>query len=294
MTNLTCLSCQATTTNGLALCELCQRYARTCLDVLPVYFRNLARWRPGRAGSRPVPGSRPPVGAFGVEVTDGISGALDEAGSDIVGWARMLADDRVLDLPTGADSEAEQIALLCEWLADNLTSVATLEWAGEFVRGAYDKDQDSQGVGYHEERLRTLTETVVPGWYAGTCRRMLTAETACGARTYVIPGFTWVTCGRCGATTYARDHLEFVLEEARSWVATPKQLAQVLVAMVDTEQSVESLRKRIAIWGKRDHLHAIRPNDYAPKRYAFGEVFDLLATRGPTRTDLPQDETEAC
>jgi hypothetical protein len=53
-----CKHCGATTSNGLALCELSQMAAAKSLEFLPVYFRNLARWRPGRAGSRPVPGSR--------------------------------------------------------------------------------------------------------------------------------------------------------------------------------------------------------------------------------------------
>lgn len=53
MTGISCLSCTAQTTNGLALCENCRTSATVRLEWLPVYFRNLARWRPGRAGGRP-------------------------------------------------------------------------------------------------------------------------------------------------------------------------------------------------------------------------------------------------
>ena len=93
---ITCLHCSAETSNGLALCDLCQRFARDCLTWLPVYFRNLARWRPGRAGSRPVPGSR--VLYDGAGRSDGtgdrISDRLDEALMMLTTRARELAGDR--------------------------------------------------------------------------------------------------------------------------------------------------------------------------------------------------------
>ena len=41
-----CLHCAAETSNGLALCDLCRRAAETCLEFIPIYFGNLARWRP--------------------------------------------------------------------------------------------------------------------------------------------------------------------------------------------------------------------------------------------------------
>lgn len=281
---MNCLYCWAETDNGLALCALCQRKATVDMEFLPVYFRNLARWRPGRAGSRPVPGSRVLYsGERGSATGDRIGDALDGAANALSTWARDLAEDRVVEPPT-ADSEAEQVATLCQWLTEHLTTVATLEWCGEFVR---DLDQ-------HEATLRGLTETAVPGWYAGACARKISMESTCGAPTYVVPGLTWVTCGACGVTTYARDHLEAVLDEARDWVATPKSLAEAVVAMVDTEQSVESLRKRIAIWGNRGKLMACRPDGYAIKRYRLGAVLDLIALKGATRADLLPDEANAC
>ena len=283
-----CLHCGAETSNGLALCDLCQRFAASVFELLPIYFRNLARWRPGRSGtSRPVPGSRVlydgmPRGG------DRVSRALDEAGTELVGWAEVLADDRPeirwpLDL---ADlTETEQAIRLCEIFAERLVTVATLEWGGEFVRK----------VSGHEEVLRGLTEQSVPGWYAGSCGRRVSMEGAtCGAATYVVPGLTWVTCATCGNTTHAAAHLDVILDEARGWVATPKQLAQAVVAMIDTEESVEGLRKRIAIWGNRDKLEVHRPNGYSIKRYRLGDVLDLLAKKGATRTDLLPLEADAC
>lgn len=290
-----CLHCHAETSNGLALCELCQRKVLLDLEFIPVYFRNLARWKPGRAGSRPVPGSR--VLYDGGKGGDGdrVSRAIDEIGAHLVGWAESLADDRPgihwpLDL---ADlTESEQAVRLCEIFTERLTSIATLGWCGTFARE----------LGEHEAALRGLTETAVPGWYAGTCRQVAGfdetgAAVECGTDTYVVPGLTWVTCPGCGVTTYARDHLDVILEEARGWVAQPMRMAEALVAILDTEISVPRLHKRISKWGERRtgrRVTAIRRIDadgdeVGPKRFRLGEVLDLLLSEGPTRTnDKPE------
>src|SRR5689334_14250978 len=147
MSNLRCLHCGAETSNGLALCELCQRFVRDCFAYLPVYFRNLARWRPGRAGSRQVPGSR--VLWMGEvrdpdQTGDRISDTLAEATNALTSWARVLVDHRpylgrLLDRLTTAKAEeriteAEMIAWLCAGFDRYLTSIATIDWCGEFVR----------------------------------------------------------------------------------------------------------------------------------------------------------------
>lgn len=291
---MNCLHCGATTSNGLALCELCQRKVTLDLEFLPVYFRNLARWRPGRAGARPVPGSRVLYDGEtrGQGTGDRISDRLDDAANALTTWARALADDRphlarLLDRLAAARraetiDEAQAVAWLCVGFERYLTTVATLEWAGEFVRD----------LGHHEARLRGLTETAVPGWYAGACKRRVSMETTCGAPTYVVPGLTWVTCGACGSTTYARDHLETILDEARGWVARPMRLAEAVVALIDTELSVPRLHKRISKWGEREQIEAVRELDedgdpVGPKRFRFGEVLDVLLTEGATRLDAP-------
>ena len=279
-----CLHCGAETSNGLALCDLCRRKASTDLDFIPVYFQNLARWRPGRAGSRPVPGSRVLYDGEIRASNDRISNALDETGADLVGWARKLEDDRGVELPEG-DGEAAQTVAVCALLGEHLTSISTLDWAGEFVAA----------LGRIEGWLSSLTERYVPGWYAGGCRQPVGfdedgAVIRCESGTYVVPGLTWVTCGACGATTYARDHLEVVLEEAREWIARPKAIAATLVALMDTEPSVERLYGRIRKWESLGWLKAWRRRDsdgdpVGPKRYRLGDVFDLATGKAdaPTR-----------
>lgn len=271
-----CLHCQADTTNGLALCELCQMLAAKCFEFLPVYFRNLSRWRPGRAGARPVPASREPAGV-GRAADDRVSRALDEVGADLTGWAQCLADDRLDGVLPASNDEATSVKVACWFLASNMTSVATLEWCGEMVAK----------IAEHEEYLGRLTMQVAPGWYAGACRR-------CEAHTYVIPGLTWVTCGGCGATTYARDHLEVILVEAAAWKAPPRRLAEVLVALLDTELSVPKLHDRIRQWEVRKKLESVRRLDRdgdpsGRKAYRLGEVVALIEREGSTRLNSKQE-----
>jgi len=301
MTILRCLHCRATTSNGLALCDLCQRKASTIFEFLPIYFRNLARWRPGRAGSRPVPGSRVLYDGTvrGVGTGDRISDALDEVLTALTTWARMFVEQRSFarpltlanavlseDLPDDLveylnDNPQKAAEALCAGLDFHLVSIATLEWCGELVTD----------LSHHEERLRALTEASVPGWYAGACRRKISMEgDRCGHPTYVVPGLTWVTCERCGATTYARDHLDTILDEARDWIAPPMRLAEAMVALVDTEMSVPRLHKRIAKWGDREHIDVVRRLDrdgdpIGPKRYRLGQVLDRLLSEGATRPE---------
>ena len=290
-----CQRCHAECLNGLALCDLCRRAGSTYLEFIPVHFRNLARWRPERAGSRPVPGSREPRAITNDTGSDKVSRALDEVGNDLVTWAKALMEDRGVEVPDN-DGEAEQAAAICRTLNEHLTSIATTDWAGELV----------ETVSAIERRLRSLTEEVVPGWYAGECKQPVAfddegAVIRCEYGTYVVPGLTWVQCSACGARTYARDHLETVLTEARPWVARPMRVAEALVALLDTELSVPRLHKRISKWAERGSNGGVVPvrrrdadgDEVGPKLVRLGDVLDRLAVEGATRTSGTVDNKTA-
>lgn len=287
MTALRCLHCAAETTNGLVLCGLCQRFAHSVFDVLPVYFRNLARQRqPGRPNGSLGGGAGQWLMRRGDATGTQIAPALERAVNDLVTWARALTDDRDIELPD-TDNEDEMVTAVCVLLDENLTSIATLEWAGQFLRD----------IAKHERVLRALTESAVPGWYAGACQRMAGVNDAgetirCGANTHVVPGLTWVTCGGCGARTSASDHLEVVLAEARDWTERPMRLAEAIVALADTETDVSRLHKRISKWGERGQITAFRQLDadgdeVGPKRFRLGEVLDQLFAEREAHADTP-------
>lgn len=269
---MNCLSCGASTSNGLVTCEMCQMKAAGCLEHLPVYFHNLARWRPGRAGARPVPGSR--VLYDGEDRTgdsDRVQRALEQASNDIGRLAQRLTTDRSIPA-TDHNTEAEQVTAHCRLLAKHLTTISATEWAGVLVRK----------LSEHEAILRDLTEEVAPGWYAGSCGQ-------CGASTYVIRGLTWVKCRTCGVTTYARDHLKTVLDEASDWVARPRELARAIVALVNDEDSETRLLERIKKWSQRGKIQSYRKTDddgdeVGPKHYRLGDILDrVLDTNTTTR-----------
>lgn len=286
-----CFACGATVSNGLALCDLCQTRIRLIADVLPTYYRNLARWRPGKAGSRPVPGSRPPAGAL--ETTsddttgDRISDRLDDALTTLHGLAKTAATRRPylgqlydrLSTARAQDrlDDTQVVDWLCRGLARHLSSLATLDSCGQLVAG----------LAYHEEVLRELTEELIPGWYAGAC-------TTCGSGTYALTDLTWVSCRGCGKRDHAAAHIPTILHEARGWVAPPAVLADTLVALVDGEQSPRRLYDRIRQWAARGRLAAVHQirRDYSwdedqlrfvvtdqevgAARYRLGDVLDLL------------------
>lgn len=289
---MTCQHCGAETTNGLELCATCQYGASMWLTYVPIYFRNLARQqRPGRPN-----GSLGTNGQWLIQQgeTEGseVQAALGKAASILNKHADRLAESRSTGVPTG-DTEAETISLICEFFGDHLAHIATLPWAGRFLR-------DLSG---QERALRALTEAAVPGWYAGACQQAVDgAPYVCAAPLYVIPGLTWVTCPDCGATTAASEHLETILEEASDWFAPPMQLAVVIVSLLDGETSVPRLHKRIAKWGERGDIkeaprHTRREHIFdvhlerivlaevpvGRARYRLGDVLDELHRRYATR-----------
>lgn len=304
MSELSCFSCGAKVTNGLALCDLCQMKAKRIAEYLPIHYRNLARWRPGRAGARPVPGSRVLYDGTvrGTGTGDKISDALDETYNMLGTRARELSDDRpyvgrLLDRLSNAReaeaiTEAEAVEWLCRGIVRFLTSISTLDWCGDLVM---DLDQA-------EGRLSNLSQRYVPGWYAGGCQQLAGIDEEgdvfrCGADLYVMPGLTWITCGTCGATSHAPDHIETVLHEARGWVARPKQIAEAVVALVYTEESVPKLYTRIRQWafnGQIEPIHhtargygwdeaskrmIVVDEDSGRARYRMGEVLDRVLAK---------------
>lgn len=267
---MTCDNCGADTTNGLALCQACRAWFLVNAEFIPVYYRNLSRWRPSSAsGAKRVRQVAPPMPSMpGSSSSDHIGNTLEEAHTDLLRLTEDLAGARPqyarVIARISAMEEETFVHLACALLTKYVDSLTTLSWIKGIVTG----------ISEIETTLREKTELAIPGWYAGACK-------LCQTPTHVVPGLTWVTCQGCGATTHASDHLPIILEEARDWVAHPGQLAGALVALLDAEVSPFHLRKRISNWGNRDKLTPIRRLDSegdptGPKKFRLGDVLTLL------------------
>lgn len=268
--SIDCQHCGAILTTGRSLCPTCEAALGLYLEFVPVYFRNLARWRPSSSGtSRPVPGSREPR-LPGAVAHDRIGHLLEQTHGEFVTWLRRLAADRpalapAIDIVEHRLVDEERVVRVgCRLLALHAEELATLPWVGDLVHA----------LATHEALLREETERTVPGWYAGACER-------CGYPTYVVPGLTWVTCGACGTSTSTRDHAAVILDEARPWLARARALAAVVVALTD-ETDAARVHARIRQWITRDRIATYdghgraRTSAYDPAYCRLGDVLDRL------------------
>jgi hypothetical protein len=157
---LTCLHCTATITNGLALCERCQQTLRVALVNAAAYYADLDRIRPGsRVKVRSTYVSSPPPGAD--PATDKIAATIEAVDNTVSTWTRALIDDRPQAGPPPANTGSA-----LGWLESHVPSIATLEWANEFVRD----------VMAAEKTMRRVLDRSDTGWYAGKCGATLTPE----------------------------------------------------------------------------------------------------------------------
>lgn len=269
---MTCLSCQADVTNGLALCERCQHTLRVALVNVAAYFSDVARIQPGQRVkvrsayvSTPPPGTAPP--------RDPIANALDEVSTIVFGWCRNLEDDRpgaLKALPTTTERR-------CGWLESHVPSIATLEWAGECLREMLDC----------ERSLRRILDRSDTGHYAGVCGNEIGREetddgdvvaVTCPRHLYATAGSAWVTCPECGRCWDGEGRREQMIAASREELAPVRVIARIVVELTD-EPSVERLTRRIEKWVERKQLvdYGVRVLDGQPRRvYRVGDVLRLV------------------
>lgn len=270
-----CLSCQAETTNGLALCEKCQQTLTVSLVNVAAFYADAMRIQPGqRVKVRSAYQSTPPPATFpGI---DPITATTSYVDAIVVGWVRNLEDDR----PTLPKATGDTVRA-CGWLESHVKTIATLEWGGEIVREMLDC----------ERRLQRLIDRSDTGWYAGVCGNEIGREVVgegdetevvpvyCERRLYGTAGTSWVRCPECGRTWDAGARREVMMREARDEVAPLTVIARAVVGLTD-ETSEERLTRRITRWIDRGQLRdlGVRVIDGRPRRvYNLGEVFDLVS-----------------
>jgi hypothetical protein len=239
---MTCLYCTAETSNGLALCDRCQNTLRTSFVNVAAYYGDVDNIQPGqRVKVRSAYQSTPPP-----EVKPGadrISETLDHTAVIIIGWARNLADDRPMagEMPT-------TLVRVCGWLESYVTSIATLEWAGECLREVMDC----------ERRLRHILDKADTGQFAGVCANEVGREDVdgesvpvlCERGLYSTKSSRWVTCPECGRCWDAKQRRAIMRAQAEDRVAPVRVLAKIVVGMTD-EVSEEKLIRSIENWVAR-------------------------------------------
>lgn len=281
---MNCLSCTAETSNGLALCEMCQTtFTAACVNTA-AYFSDVDRIRPGQRvkvrstyKSTPPPAAQPP--------RDPIADALDHVATIVFGWCRNLEDDR-----PGVPTLPATTELRCGWLEANRRSIATLEWAGECLSEMLDC----------ENMLRRILDRTDTGNYAGICGNEIGRQelpegevvtVTCPRHLYKSAGTDWVTCPECGRCWDGEQRREQMRKHAADELAPIRVIARIVVELTD-ESSVEKLTRRIEQWVHREVLpdYGVRVLDGRPKRvFRIGDVLKLVV--GDVK---PKDVKRAC
>lgn len=297
MSNLNCLNCAAET-NGVVLCGLCQRTVRSALDniatdhgdLLSVGAQKNVRVR--RSGISDPTGNA--VARTSAE-KDPADLAAAEAKAELVGWCRMLQDDRDVELPRDVVIE------LTRHLTRHLRSIATLEWAGEFARQTL----------HLEWRLHRIISRSRGRWYAGVCSAVITPEMphdgmscGCGCHVgldlpcdvpggcglefvvmeaeqcerdlYAEPGANAVRCPECKTMHRVSERRAILLAEAEDVLLPLTTIAAACSALLDEEPSVARLLRRIRKWADRGDL-VWSDHDSGVRLYRVGDVLDLHA-----------------
>lgn len=279
---MTCQSCTAETTNGLALCDRCQQTLRVALTNVAAYYADVDRIQPGqRVKVRSAYKSTPPPETKAA--IDRVSEALNDAAFVVIGWAQNLADDR----PAGTIPSS--FATICGWLESHVSSIATLEWAGVCMTEIRDT----------ERALKRILDKADTGQFAGVCdnevgREEIDGESVpllCQRGLYSTQSSQWVTCPECGRVWDATARRAIMKTQAEDRVAPVRVLAKIVVGMTD-EVSEEKLIRRIENW-------VARPADepklksagtrYLDGRlrtvYRVGDVLALIGEKGARNGD---------
>lgn len=265
---LKCLHCTAAT-NGVVLCKRCR-------TTLTVSLQNVASYHGGlfslggmmsvRAGKRS--GTADPTGttAGAVQVEPAVERMAFETRNHLSTWTRVLLDDR-----PGLRSPGDTVIETSAFLRTNLRSIATLEWAGEFMRTNLDL----------ERRLHRLISQGQGHWYAGICAARTGPEVDdwCPQDLFVHPGQTYVRCKGCGHSWSVAQRRTQILEQARGTLLPVAVIARAAVSLLDGEPSVQRLEARLRKMVERGQLEIIDVQvfDGRPRRvYQLGEVIDRL------------------
>lgn len=267
MSTLTCQHCTAPT-EGVVLCARCLRTACTALDKLASYHADLFSLPARPAGVRRSHRVADPTGSAVslASVSDPIEDAAAATKAMLVGWVRVLLDDR-----PQLHAPADNVQAMARLLAQQLRSIATLGWAGEFLREVLSL----------ELRLRRIVETNKGRWYAGVCGTVTDSESEafCTRVLYADPEQSQVRCPVCRTSWPVAERRRILLDLARDEVTNVASIARACAVLLGEEASQAKLERRIQNWidrgdiERRGHLDI---DGRVRKVYRVGDVLDML------------------
>lgn len=270
MSNLICLFCGAVSTNGVVLCSRCQHTAGRALVNVASYHADLFTLPAQAFGQRRSNRVSDPTGSAVayVPTSNPIEDAAAATKSTLVTWVRTLIDDR-----PGVRWPADNVDAMAKLLGQQLRSIATLEWAGEFVAD----------VTKIERTLRRVVEANKGRWYAGVCGTVLDPElgTYCTRVLYADPDAADVRCPVCRTSWPVVERRRILLDLARDEVTNVATIARAIGVLFDGETSQAKLERRIQNWIDRGDIErrgSLDIDGRVRKVYRVGDVLDMLTS----------------
>lgn len=253
----------------MALCVSCQHTTRKALANITAYHRDLFSL-PGRVfGVRRTGGISDPTGSSAArgDIRDVVDDEAAATKSALVGWIRMLIDDR----PEAYYPTEDTVEAIARVLVQQLRSIATLAWAGEFTTD----------VLRIERRLRKTVESNKGLWYAGPCGTVTDPETGkfCARVLYADPDKDTVRCPVCRTTWPVIERRRILLNAARDEVTNVATIARACLVLLGEETSLAKLERRIQNWIDRGLIERQGARDVdgrLRKVYRLGDVLDML------------------
>jgi hypothetical protein len=191
-------------------------------------------------------------------------------------WARRVAAHRSLV----CDLTDDQTAGFARWLATHIVYVRQLADAGELI----------DEIRYAIDQVRRAIDRPPDLSYAGPCDGCH-ADLYCEADQYGHPTESVIRCHQCRCTYDIADRRDFLLNEARDYLATATEIAQALPALYGHDLSVNTIRCWIArgqllprAWLHAGRVHTHRQSDRDRPLCRIGDVIDLARRRDERTT----------
>jgi hypothetical protein len=279
---LICLRCGAQT-NGIVLCQGCQRTSQHALRNIASYHSELFSLPNLPTTERRARRVADPTGnAAGQDKA--APNAIEEAAAGtkvmLAGWVRQLVSDR----PQLRYPESESVTDLANLLSEQMRTIALLDWAGDLSRQLMKFEFD----------LRKLVAANKGRWYAGVCGATLDPDADpedentefCTRVLYADPGTSSVRCPACRMTWPVKERRRLLLEMARETETNVATIARAAIALLDNQPSQARVERRIQNWidrGKLERRGHIDVDGKVRKTYRLGDVLDLLLDERATR-----------